>query len=174
MNIEATLKFDEAFLIESLRRNRTQSRALPFLRAVKIACGVILTAFMAILMFGGHIAVSFIFAPFIVLLSLCHQLETPFIKRRFRKSPFYSLLVKFEFREDDLRIYHDKADIKMSWDSFTRAVIFDDGILAYQGEGLFNWFPKQIFSSEDDYVSFENLVKTKIQKIISLTMHYKQ
>ena len=165
MSIEAKFTFDEDHLLESLKRNRKQWSGRYIFAGVKIVAGLLFGAMGIILLTSGKIGVSMIlFAPAAVL-AFTHKLSMPSICRRFRKSPFYGTNVRYSFTDERIEVVHEKSEIKMEWLVFTRLVIFKDGLLAYQGEGVFNWIPESAFDSRDLFEEAERLFRSKIRNI---------
>ena len=41
-------------------------------------------------------------------------------------------------------------------------MLFDDGLLAYQGEGVFTWIPADAFATPADYETTAGLFRQKI------------
>lgn len=165
MTTEAQFKFDEQFLIESLRRNRRQWRGRYIFAAVKWIAGILFAAISAILFAGGNVGAGSIFIPIILVLIFAHRLDEPSIKRRFRKSPYYGANVRFVFSEEKIEISQEIARMELNWSAFTRAVTFLDGALLFQGDGMFNWLPRSSFSNEASFDRLLELINQKIKEV---------
>jgi len=163
MTIAARFTFDEAHLLESLNRNRRQTRGRHIFTGVKIVAGLLFVAMGSILLISDKIGLSLIlFAPAIVL-AFAHKLDQPSICRRFRKSPFYGINVRYTFTEERIEVVHEKSEIKMDWSVFTRLVVFKDGLLAFQGDGVSHWIPESSFDSRASFEAAEELFRSKIR-----------
>ena len=120
---------------------------------------------MAAVVFStGKPAGGFVLLAPLPLLAFAHQLERPAIRRRFKKSPFFNAPVRIRLSEELVEVNDGKVEARIQWTLFTRLVLFDDGLLAFQGEGIFNWIPVSAFTTPADYEVALALFRQKIPR----------
>jgi len=90
------------------------------------------------------------------------------IARYFKKRPDKNQHVRFEFYEEEVRSSTAGATGTMEWRMFTEARKCDKGYLLYSGGRIFQWVALNGFKSEKDREAFEELLKRKIARFISL------
>lgn len=162
--IEAAYIYDDAHLFTSLARARRQTRGRWALNFVKVICTLLFVAMAALLFHGKQIVGGLVLLAPIPFLAFAHWLDRPTIRRRFKKSPFYNASVRFRLSEAQVEVNDGKVDARIDWSVFDRLVLFDDGILVFQGEGVFNWFPASAFATSADYEAAVALFRAKIPR----------
>lgn len=141
MNAEYKFRYDESFVVESLRRYR-QRHPTRILRWVLKGVGFIgLGSLAAVGVFADSAPLTGIFAFFILLLVAGPTFDMWWAKRRFRRSPFYNTSVMIRLSDSGYLGEDKHSRTELSWAAFTDGSRLSDGFLLFTGPQQFHWFP---------------------------------
>ena len=85
------------------------------------------------------------------------------IRRHFKKRKDQGITITFEFTEELVSIQSAKSQGKFNWDQYPNATQGKKGVVLYQDSKRYHWIPASAFPCEDEYHSFLQLAKSKIQ-----------
>lgn len=139
--------FDQEFFLETFRRRNRASRAAGLRMGGRILVGLGIVGLVALLVSGNGRVELWILLGFAVLILFSPQFDTWLTIRNYRRSPFQNERLRVCLGEDAYAVTGSISNTKLSWDAFTRVVPFEDGLLLFQGPGLFNWLPYSALTS---------------------------
>lgn len=153
-------RFSDEFLREAFRRNRRSRAWDRWWAALKVFLALVLIALMIALV---HVrAVVVILGGLLAFLLLSFRIDEWWMTKRFRKSPYRDELVRISLSPEGFSAKQEKGEVTLDWSAFTRARRFSDGVLLFQGPGVFNWLPfKRMTSGKIEEV--DELVGAKIK-----------
>lgn len=67
-----------------------------------------------------------------------------------------------ELSEEGIRAESEVETSQLRWNAFTQAVIFDDGVLMFQGPKMVNWIPDRALDDEADARVLRDLVTSRL------------
>jgi len=159
--VRYTLTVDEAFLVETLERNREYS-AMRFGRyGVKVICLAGMTLIVALLIWVRAYWLAALMSAFVVLLLLGPRIDYWLAKRRLRKSPFYHQRVTVSLDQSGFQESTELSLGKMDWRAFTRAIRLRDGFLLFSGPKPSHWLPDSALS-EGNVAEAQQLIQQKV------------
>ena len=82
-------------------------------------------------------------------------------KKDFEKLPKCNTLQSVRFSEIGCSMRSEIAEVKLHWASFTRAAIFNDGVLLIENQFTIHWFPDRLFT-ETDFAALRDLVSRSV------------
>lgn len=163
MNAEYRFRFDEAFVVESLKRFRSRHSARALRWALKSVGFIGLAALAAVGVFARSRAMTGLFAFFILLLAAAPLFDIWWLKRRFRKSPFYNSDVVVRFSDTGYVGEEQNSRTELAWPVFTEGYRLSDGILLFTGPTQFHWFPDRALV-HGELSELSSAMKTKISR----------
>jgi hypothetical protein len=141
MQIEYRFRFSEDHLLTSFLRYRQQLWwRRPFL-TFKWFLAVPFGVGLAFAVYKGVPELSAIFGAILGLMFLGWPIDSWILRRRFRKSPFHDDEIAFTLSEDGSYVVGRNSEVRIGWPTFTKARRYKDGLLLFQGPGVFNWLP---------------------------------
>ena len=166
--VTSTIVLSPDHLVETLNRYRSQHRGR---RTWRWARFVLASVFL--LVGGGMLASQststasdLATAGFMIALAvfmfLPHKIDDFFARRSFLKSPHCNIQQTMRFTDECLYSNSEVEDSTVKWTAFSRAVIFNDGVLIFQGPKLLHWIPDSSLQFSGDSAKFRNLVKSKL------------
>lgn len=133
--------FDEDFLVAAFRQYRKQRPSRHLLVTIK-GIGLLLTVGVAALCINhGKWEAALIFTAFALLILVGSRIDDWLIRRRFRKSPYQNEDMMITLSEKGFHAIGSKSNSALDWSAFTKARYFSNGVLLFQGPGVFNWLP---------------------------------
>lgn len=81
---------------------------------------------------------------------------------RFKKSPYYNDDLTVELSEEGFNSAGGNNKINLTWDAFTKARRFPDGLLLFQGPYVCNWLPDAKLESPATAEMAAELVRSKV------------
>ena len=135
------LVYDQEFFLETVRRRNQAAGTAMLRKGGFVVVGLGCLALIAILLSGDRRGEIFLLLLFSVLILASPQLDRWLTIRNFRRSPFQNETLRISLGEDAYVVAGSISSTHLSWDAFTRAVQFEDGMLLFQGPGLCNWLP---------------------------------
>jgi hypothetical protein len=167
MNVQYRFRFSEDHLLTSFLRYRQQvwwRRAFLGLKWVLI---VPFAAVLGLAIYSGAKALAAIFGgvfgAILGALLLGWRIDAWLIRKRFRKSPFHDDEITFSISGDGSHVVGRDSDVRLGWSKFTRARRFPDGLLLFQGPGVFNWLPDAAAVEVGVVKEAEDLVRTHVE-----------
>jgi hypothetical protein len=159
---EYRLRYTEAFLIESFERYMKQRKEHYWLyMPIKVIGFLSVAALLILCIYLGLSIPSIIFAALLALLVIGHRLDHWFMKRRFRRSPFYNNDVLVAVYPDGYTSQSANCTIELSWSTFTKARRFADGFLLFNGPQQCHWWPDAALSRGNMH-AVESIVKAEV------------
>jgi hypothetical protein len=76
-------------------------------------------------------------------------------------------VVRYQFSPEQVEITSRTTNAVMQWEVFTRGVVFEDGILLYQGTALFNWLPYRCLENAEQREALAGLVREQLGSKVS-------
>lgn len=159
--IKLNFKFDEQFLIDGFKKYRQQHAIRNTWFVLKIILSILFVVLAITSAYHGDYKLIFFFAAVIIIMLYGHKIDYFVIKYRCRKSPHVNEYVEISLNENGLQAVSSKSETKAKWSIFTKAVVFRDGFLLFQGPGLFTWLPLNKIS-EGTVGELSGLIKDNI------------
>lgn len=145
--IEYVIQFNEAFLLQALRRHRQQAKARFWFLPLKAICFVGISALLALTIYLRLWWVSLLPGIFLLLLVFGSKLDDWMVRRRMRHSPFNGLEVRILLNEQGYTASDAKSRSELAWSVFSRVKRFDDGFLAFGAPPMIYWWPDSAMRS---------------------------
>jgi hypothetical protein len=155
--------FSEEFLIEANLRYRRQ---LPWRRPFYGLKGVLAFILLALGAFVAIAAKWWLLVPFAAFagaLFLGWPLDAWFLRRRFRKSPYYNDEITLTISDEGIHGTGRSSETRLNWSLITKARRFADGLLLFQGPQVFHWLPNAAAVAPADVADLERLVRARVQ-----------
>jgi hypothetical protein len=102
------------------------------------------------------------FAALVLLMFNGHLLDFWMVKRRFRKSPYWKDSIISKLTAEGLHTVGRNTESKLGWAVITKACSFGDGLLLFQGPGVFNWLPDDALV-DGNRAEVEDLVQSHVK-----------
>ena len=154
--------FDETFLIESLRKYRKQHGTRYASLAIKSIAGLLLLALAAFSAWQIDWWLALFFCALVLLMFNGHLIDYWLIRRRFRKSPYRNENMVSILTAEGLHAVSPQSDSRLAWSVFTKARSFSDGVLLFQGPGVFNWLPDTALS-DGSRTEVDSLIRARVK-----------
>jgi len=143
---EYQFQFEESLLVEACGKYRRQHGARYAALAIKSIAGLLLLVLATFSAWQISWPLALFFAALVLLMFNGHLLDFWLIKRRFRKSPYWKDSINSKLTAEGLHIVGQNSDSKLGWAVITKVCSFRDGVLLFQGPGVFNWLPDDALS----------------------------
>jgi hypothetical protein len=137
---EYRLHYTEAFLVESFERYRKQQTRF-WWHSFKLTGFVGIAVLLSLCLYDKLLVPAALLAALLVLLLLGRHLDYWFMRRRFRRSPFYNNNVLVAVYPDGYISRSANGTVELSWRAFTKVRRFKDGFLVFTGPQQFDWWP---------------------------------
>lgn len=162
-NIVCRLVFTPDHMIETLSRYRSQYLGRQVGVAIRYTCASILmaAALFAFLYLQNYRAGALMLA-FACFLFVSHMIDNFLARRRLHKSPHCNSHATIMISESGLRFDSDIEESNLKWTAFSRAVVFGDGVLLFQGPAMLHWIPDRFLDREDDKKTVRALAKANL------------
>lgn len=155
--------FSEDLLIASFLRYRKQLWwRQPFI-GLKWILAAVLLALLGLAVLLGSVALAGIVGGIIGMLVIGWPIDAWLLRRRFRKSPFHNDDIAFALSDSGAHVVGRDSEVRIGWASFTKARRFADGLLLFQGPGVFNWLPDSAATDEAAVANAQELARSRIQ-----------
>ncbi|GAA6142609.1 YcxB family protein [Hydrogenophaga sp. 5NK40-0174] len=141
MQAEYRFEFSEDHLLTSLLRYRQQIWWRRLFLALKWVLAAAFAIPMLVAIYMGVPALAGLFGAVLFALVLGWPIDAWLIRRRFRNSPYHGDNIVLSLSDGGVRIVGRSSDSQIAWSAFTKARRFRDGVLLFQGPGMFNWLP---------------------------------
>jgi hypothetical protein len=163
LNADFQFCFSEDHLITSFLRHEQQNKWLRPIRKAKWSLGLLLIAATVLAVLAGFGSLGAASGAMFVILFIGRPIELWQSCRRFRKSPFHNDEVAFSLSDGGAHIRGNSSELKVGWPIFTKARRFEDGLLLYQGPGVFNWLPDSSALDTAAILNAQAFARSKIQ-----------
>ena len=141
MNIAYEICGDENHHVEGFKRFRKTKSLRHLFTFIKLLGLALFTLLIWVLLSKQ----AYLFALAILVLCLIiifsYKIDHLVLKRNVRKSPYGNEKAVLTFSEEGLHSKSSKAEVKLSWDAFTKVKRVKDGFLLFQGPKYYNWLP---------------------------------
>ena len=159
--IKYNFKFDEQYVIDGFKRYRRQHAIRNIWFVLKIILSLVFMILTVVSIYHGDYKLVFFFAVVVTIMLFGHSMDYLFIKYRNRKSPHFNEYIEITLSESGFHAVSPKAETKAKWSIFTKAVVFSDGFLLFQGPGFYTWLPSSKIS-EGTVEELIDLIKNNI------------
>ncbi|GHA13934.1 hypothetical protein GCM10008090_24640 [Arenicella chitinivorans] len=132
---------DECYYVEGFKRYRKTKPLRHVFLLIKLL-GLTLFSFLIWVLISEKVFsfAAIIFAMCLIIV-FSYKIDHLVIKRNVRNSPYGNEDAVLTFSEHGLYSKSDKAEVKLGWDVFTKAIRVKDGFLLFQGPKHYNWLP---------------------------------
>lgn len=161
--IELSFEFTEDFLVEAINRRERADQKMPsFIPQIILPTFVLLPlAVLAILVLGE----TWIGGLLIAVALLCYVAK-PFYclvaKRGHQRSQFHNELTRFRLSHTGVQVNSKTMEVRFQWDAYSRAVVFNDGVLLFQSSAACNWLPFRYLNNLDQAEDLIRLVEERM------------
>jgi len=135
------IKLDDHFFLESFKRYRRQHAFRNIWLILKVFFVAIFSILAIVSVFHSDYKLIAFFAAVIILILNGHKIDYLILRSRFRKSPFINDQAEINISAEGFHELSNKSESRSLWSVFTKAVVFRDGFLLFQGPALFHWLP---------------------------------
>lgn len=160
--VNASFVFSPEHLVETLTRYRSQHLGRRIWRWVRYFAAFIFLVVAFVGLFIPQYGASAFMLALAVFMFFPHKIDDFLARRNFRKSPHCSTHQTLRFSDEGLRSSSEVHESTLKWSAFSRAVIFNDGVLIFQGPKMVHWIPDTSLERFDDAATLRNLVKSKL------------
>jgi len=87
------------------------------------------------------------------------------VRKNFKKSSFKEERIVWNINEEQIVITSSKTESKFVWSLIIEAMQCKEGYFLISEGGLVRWLPQKAFASQEDFETFEKLVKEKVSVI---------
>ncbi len=159
---EYRIPFDDVFLVEILgRHRRTKKRRMIAIKGF-VGCFLVFAAVSSLMQGWPGMAAFWVFLVVAILFS--HRIDYWLAQRAFRRSPSCGKIVTLTVGPEGVHTVSNTHDAKVAWAAYTSASIFPDGMMLYQGPGVFQWLPDRLLVS-GTRAGAESIVRTQINDV---------
>lgn len=85
----------------------------------------------------------------------------------FRREPKFKDEYSLTFTPENIHFKTDHINSVLQWNIYTRALIDAHSYVLYYGAGSISVIPKRVFTSADQQVEFEHLLRQHVAKIVA-------
>jgi hypothetical protein len=164
--IRATIEITDAYMAESLvrYRYRKSNRLLDGI-LYAIALYILIVAISSFVMGRWNILSIIMIVSSIVVLfgKFFVKIENYFILRRFRDSPLRNQRLLVTLSDEGYRGQSSVGNVKLGWAAYSHALGFTDGVLMFQGKGLFHWIPFRCLEDKADAPILYGYIQSRIE-----------
>jgi hypothetical protein len=166
MSAQYRFRFSEDHLLTSFLRYRQQLWWRRAFLGLKWILAAPFAALLGLAVYSGAKVLAAIVGglcgAMVGALLLGWRIDAWLIRKRFRKSPFHDDEITFSVSESGSRVIARDSEVRIGWSKFTRARRFPDGLLLFQGPGVFNWLPDSAAVELATVKEAETLVRTHV------------
>lgn len=160
--ITSRFDFTPKHLIDTLERFRSQGFGRRFWNWFRY-----FAAFIFLLIAVGGLIVTQYWATIFgltltMLMFFSYKIDDKLAVRNFKKSPHYNAEYTIYLSTEGFRAESEIEQTNIKWSAFTKAIIFDDGVLLYRGTNVVNWIPDITLSSKDEASRLRQLLYAKL------------
>ncbi len=160
--ITSRFRFTPEHLIETLDRFRSQRAGRGLWRWFRRFAAMIFLLVAIV----GLLVPQFWASAFMVALTIFmffpHKIDDFLATRNFKRSPHYNAEQTLFLSENGLRTESEIENADMKWAAFSKAVIFEDGVLLYRGTNMVNWIPDESLDGNDAAFRLRTLLGAKL------------
>ncbi|GAA5510084.1 hypothetical protein Rcae01_05590 [Novipirellula caenicola] len=160
--ITSRFTFTSDHLSDSLARYRSQHKGRRIWRWFRYFAAFL---FLIVAIFGLFVPQYFASA-FMVALTIFmffpHKIDDLLARSRFRKSPEYGAQQVVHLSQVGFQAKSEIEETSLKWTAFSKAVIFDDGVLLFRGSNTVNWIADATLECDDDKLRIRDLVSGNV------------
>lgn len=160
--ITATFLFSPEYLVVTLKRYREQHFGFRIWKWVRCMVAFLLVMFAVAGLFIPQYGVSAFMLVCAALMLFPRTIDDFLARRNFRKSPHCNIQQTIQISDAGLQSRSELQESTLKWTAFSRAVIFDDGVLIFQGKKMVNWIPDSALQENGDAAKLRKLVESKL------------
>lgn len=160
--LTARFVFSSDHLIETLTRYRSQRFGRWIWNWLRYAAAFVFLVVAVAALFVPQYGASVFMLTSAVFMFFPHKIDDFLAKRNFRKSPHHNTQQMIQLSDDGLYSKSEVQESTLKWTAFSRAVIFHDGVLIFQGPKMVHWLPDRVFEHERDAIDLRKLVESKL------------
>lgn len=163
MGTEYRFRFSEDHLLTSLLRYRQQIWWRRPFYGLKWVLAVLSALLLILCAVNGLVIPAGIFGAVLGALLLGWPIDAWITRRRFRKSPFHDDDITLSLSEEGSHVVGRNHEVRVGWDTYTKARRFKDGLLLFQGPHLFNWLPDAAALDPSGIAKAQELARSHIR-----------
>lgn len=160
--LTARVLFTSEHLIETLTRYRSQHLGRRIWKWFRYAAALVFLIVAVIGFFIPQYGASVFMLALAIFMFFPHKIDDFLAQRNFRKSPHYNTQQMILLSDGGLYSKSEVQESTLKWTAFSRAVIFRDGVLMFQGPKTVHWLPDRAFERERDALDLRKLVESKL------------
>ena len=154
--------FDAAFLTHAFQSYRKQKSLRYVIIIFKLAFLLSMLFPVAFLVQRSYWWIALVYVGLVLVLFKAQSIDIWFLKRRLRRSPFWNQELVISITPQGLHLITANYDMMLKWSAFTKARTFEDGVLLFQGNVIFNWLPDSALT-EGTRAEVESLIQTNVK-----------
>ena len=162
---EYRFRFSEQHLVTTVTRFRQQARSRLWQLPVKMLCFIGMSVLFAFSLYNLILMPSVVLGVLIALLALGPRLDYWFMKRRFRRSPFYNNEMHISLTPNGYAASSTYSRVEVAWGALTKARRFPDGFLVFSGPQVCYWWPDTSLTG-GTVAEVENLLKQHVAEYV--------
>ena len=160
--IKLLIKYDEEFLVETLRRARSTKGIRRLRLGYQVGALLISISFGTVLFYNGARFTGIALMSFGLIVLFTSRIDEWTTRRNLRQSPYCNDEIAVTITDEGYQAKSSIQDVTFAWSVFTKAVQFNDGLLLFQGPRLFNWLPYSAIQ-EGTVEELEGFVRARIE-----------
>jgi hypothetical protein len=167
MQADYRFRLTEEHLLTSVLRYRQQIWWWRQLLRLKWPLGIVLGVLAAFFVCKGiriaAVSLGGLFGAIAGALLLGWRIDAWLIRRQLRRLPYYNDEILFCLSESGAHGLGLNSEVRLGWAAFTKACRFEDGVLLFQGPGLWNWLPDSAAASAAAVATAQELARAHIR-----------
>ena len=148
-------------VVETLRRRRSLTWLGQWFRYAAALMFLFFCLTNLFLSFWHYFVSAIILVP-VVQLFFWYKIVDFLTRRNFRKSPHCNTQQTIQLSDEGLHSISEVQDSTVKWTAYSRAVIFNDGILLFQSSMMIHWIPDDTLERRSDALNLRKLVGSKL------------
>ena len=141
MSVQYRIQAGDEFYATAFQRHFQQHASYRSISTIRIVGIIVLLLCAAATALQGHWKPALASLGAVSLVILSRPLDRFIRHWKIRRSPFWNEVFKMELSEQGFKSSSPKANVELTWEAFTKAIRFSDGVLLYQGPNAFYWLP---------------------------------
>ncbi len=163
MQANYRIRFSDEHIIQAVLRSRQQNRVRGLIFRFRFLLAILALALMALCVAAGEPWMSAIMGAALGALLVGWPIDKAVIRLRFRKSPFRNEDLAMTCSEEGVRAVGANQDSRVSWATYTRARVFEDGVLLFQGPHLYTWMPDAAVADASSPANLRQLARAHVK-----------
>ncbi len=160
--ITSRFSFTSQHLVDTLTRFRSQHSGRRLWRWFRFVAAFIFVLVAIVGLFIPQYFASAFMVALAIFAFFPHKIDDYLATRNFRKSPHCNAQQIIHLSNDGFRAESEIEQTNLKWAAFSKAVIFNDGVLLYRGPKMVNWIPDATLDSTDGPIRIRKLLTGKL------------